>query len=40
MLYVPPRIPHWGLAVGESMTYSLVLECQSIDLLNSFSIFS
>jgi 50S ribosomal protein L16 3-hydroxylase len=23
VLYVPPRVPHWGTAIGESMTYSL-----------------
>ena len=38
MLYVPPRIPHWGLAVGESMTYSIGFRApEHWDLLNSFS---
>ena len=23
MLYLPPRIPHWGVAVGDCMTYSI-----------------
>ena len=38
MLYVPPRIAHHGIALGDSMTYSIGFRApEHWDLLNSFS---
>ena len=40
MLYVPPRIPHWGIAIEESMTYSVGFRApEHWELLSSFSSF-
>ena len=38
MLYVPPRIAHHGIALGDSMTYSIGFRApEHWDLLNSFA---